>query len=491
MAIAMAIGPEAGLEIVDELVAAGALDGYHLLPLCAAPFSEERGRSRGPRRPGPRSPPRSRPMRERGLPPAHVLSGMSDVPHLELNDGNAIPQLGFGVFQIEPRETARGGDQALEVGYRHIDTAEMYGNEPEVGEAVRVRPRPGRGLRHQQAEQRVPPARRRPARVRRDARRARLRPRRPVPDPLAAADALRRRLRLHLADARGVQQRRPGAVDRRLELPGRPPRAARGRDRRGAGGQPDRAPPLPAERRGARLRRGARHRDRGVVADREGQVLDDPASPRSPSGWTARRPRSCCAGTSSAGASSSRSRRRRSASGRTSSSSTSSSSPATPSGSSGLDRGEAGRTGPHPDRFAYAGQAGDPQVGGELPARVHRVPGGLDCLAEVASARAAQRALPVADEPGGHRRAAHVDRQVVAQACREREQLVRVGADLRAVRTRPDRHRVALARLADRHHERVRQSGALRMRAKLRGAQAQLGRRGDRRRGNLRSRRLR
>ena len=46
--------------------------------------------------------------------------------------------------------------EALEVGYRHIDTAEMYGNEPGVGEAVaRLRPRPRRRLRHQQAQQRA------------------------------------------------------------------------------------------------------------------------------------------------------------------------------------------------------------------------------------------------------------------------------------------------------------------------------------------------
>jgi 2,5-diketo-D-gluconate reductase A len=60
------------------------------------------------------------------------------VPMVELNDGRAIPQLGFGVFQIEPRDTARAVSQALEVGYRHIDTAQMYGNEKEVGEAVRA-----------------------------------------------------------------------------------------------------------------------------------------------------------------------------------------------------------------------------------------------------------------------------------------------------------------------------------------------------------------
>jgi 2,5-diketo-D-gluconate reductase A len=62
---------------------------------------------------------------------------MSEVPSLELNDGHTIPQLGFGVFQIEPRDTVEAVKQALDVGYRHIDTAEMYGNEKEVGEAVR------------------------------------------------------------------------------------------------------------------------------------------------------------------------------------------------------------------------------------------------------------------------------------------------------------------------------------------------------------------
>jgi 2,5-diketo-D-gluconate reductase A len=60
----------------------------------------------------------------------------STVPALTLNDGRTIPQLGFGVFQIAPRDTAAATAQALEVGYRHIDTAEMYGNEKEVGQAV-------------------------------------------------------------------------------------------------------------------------------------------------------------------------------------------------------------------------------------------------------------------------------------------------------------------------------------------------------------------
>ncbi len=63
---------------------------------------------------------------------------MSAVPSITLNDGNAIPQLGFGVFQIEPKDTAKAVGEALDIGYRHIDTAEMYRNEKGVGEAVRA-----------------------------------------------------------------------------------------------------------------------------------------------------------------------------------------------------------------------------------------------------------------------------------------------------------------------------------------------------------------
>jgi 2,5-diketo-D-gluconate reductase A len=59
------------------------------------------------------------------------------VPDVKLNNGVEIPQLGFGVFQIPPAETRAATLEALRVGYRHIDTAEMYGNEREVGQAVR------------------------------------------------------------------------------------------------------------------------------------------------------------------------------------------------------------------------------------------------------------------------------------------------------------------------------------------------------------------
>jgi 2,5-diketo-D-gluconate reductase A len=59
------------------------------------------------------------------------------VPNITLNNGVEIPQLGFGTYQIEPENTREAVRTALEVGYRHIDTAEMYGNEKEVGEGFR------------------------------------------------------------------------------------------------------------------------------------------------------------------------------------------------------------------------------------------------------------------------------------------------------------------------------------------------------------------
>jgi 2,5-diketo-D-gluconate reductase A len=66
------------------------------------------------------------------------MSTVSTVPALTLNDGHEIPQLGFGVFQIPPPDTAEAVRTALEVGYRHLDTAEMYRNEAGVGEAIRA-----------------------------------------------------------------------------------------------------------------------------------------------------------------------------------------------------------------------------------------------------------------------------------------------------------------------------------------------------------------
>jgi 2,5-diketo-D-gluconate reductase A len=62
---------------------------------------------------------------------------MTQVPSLTLNNGVTIPQLGFGTFQIKPQDTREAVLAALETGYRHIDTAEMYANEKEVGQGVR------------------------------------------------------------------------------------------------------------------------------------------------------------------------------------------------------------------------------------------------------------------------------------------------------------------------------------------------------------------
>ncbi|MFT4258560.1 aldo/keto reductase [Microbacterium sp.] len=58
------------------------------------------------------------------------------IPTIELNDGTAIPQLGYGVFKVPPAETERAVAEALEIGYRHIDTAAIYGNEEGVGAAI-------------------------------------------------------------------------------------------------------------------------------------------------------------------------------------------------------------------------------------------------------------------------------------------------------------------------------------------------------------------
>jgi 2,5-diketo-D-gluconate reductase A len=70
----------------------------------------------------------------------HQRSKRVPVPHspsIVLNNGVAIPQLGFGVYQIEPEDVRGATEHALEAGCRHVDTAAAYGNEVGVGEAVR------------------------------------------------------------------------------------------------------------------------------------------------------------------------------------------------------------------------------------------------------------------------------------------------------------------------------------------------------------------
>jgi 2,5-diketo-D-gluconate reductase A len=67
-----------------------------------------------------------------------MSSSTDQVPRLTLRGAIDIPQLGFGVFQVPPEDTAEVTARALEVGYRHIDTAAGYENEAGVGEAVRA-----------------------------------------------------------------------------------------------------------------------------------------------------------------------------------------------------------------------------------------------------------------------------------------------------------------------------------------------------------------
>jgi 2,5-diketo-D-gluconate reductase A len=62
---------------------------------------------------------------------------MTAVPHVRLHNGVSMPQLGFGVWRISAGDTEEIVSRALEVGYRSIDTAAMYGNEEGVGRAVR------------------------------------------------------------------------------------------------------------------------------------------------------------------------------------------------------------------------------------------------------------------------------------------------------------------------------------------------------------------
>ena len=58
------------------------------------------------------------------------------IPILVLSNGKTMPQFGFGTFKISPEDTFDAVSSALELGYRHIDTAQMYGNEVEVGRAI-------------------------------------------------------------------------------------------------------------------------------------------------------------------------------------------------------------------------------------------------------------------------------------------------------------------------------------------------------------------
>jgi len=76
------------------------------------------------------------PTLARTLPTKQDGFDMAIVPNVMLNNGVSIPQLGFGVFQVPSEQTQRVVEEALEAGYRHIDTAAAYGNEAGVGAAI-------------------------------------------------------------------------------------------------------------------------------------------------------------------------------------------------------------------------------------------------------------------------------------------------------------------------------------------------------------------
>jgi 2,5-diketo-D-gluconate reductase A len=61
-----------------------------------------------------------------------------EIPTIDLPGGTTIPQFGLGVFQVPPKETYENVATAIEIGYRHLDTAKIYGNEAQVGQAVRA-----------------------------------------------------------------------------------------------------------------------------------------------------------------------------------------------------------------------------------------------------------------------------------------------------------------------------------------------------------------
>lgn len=66
------------------------------------------------------------------------MTSRTTIPDISLRDGVQIPQLGFGVFQVPPEDTAEVVTNALQAGYRHIDTAAAYRNEAGVGQALRA-----------------------------------------------------------------------------------------------------------------------------------------------------------------------------------------------------------------------------------------------------------------------------------------------------------------------------------------------------------------
>ena len=187
---------------------------------------------------------------------------------ITLNDGSAIPQLGLGVWQVDPAITAEVVSWGIEAGYRSIDTAEGYGNEEGVGQAIRKagvarselfitsKLRNGahqRDLALKAFDETMKQARRRAAR--------------PVPDPLAGTQP--GQICRSLEDAGRTQASRPDQIDRRFEFQPGPSGADHRRDRRYSRGQPDRTPPPVPAARQTRISCQARHPHRKLEPARQ------------------------------------------------------------------------------------------------------------------------------------------------------------------------------------------------------------------------------
>ena len=66
------------------------------------------------------------------------MASSIDIPSIALAGEVPIPQFGLGVFQVPPEQTTENVLHAIDAGYRHIDTAKAYGNEAQVGQAIRA-----------------------------------------------------------------------------------------------------------------------------------------------------------------------------------------------------------------------------------------------------------------------------------------------------------------------------------------------------------------
>ena len=216
-----------------------------------------------------------------------MSSSTESVPSIPLRGGEEIPQLGFGVFQVPPTDTAEVTTRALMAGYRHIDTAAAYRNEAGVGQAVRASGLPREEVfittkcfnddhGFEQAKRAL----------RASLDRLEMRARGPLPDPLARA--LAGQVRGDLAGVDRAAGGGPGTVDRRVELPAA--HLERVISETGVTPAVNQVELHPRFQQ-AGLRR--EHEELGIVTEAwsplaQGAVLDDPVIGRSPRTTTGR-----------------------------------------------------------------------------------------------------------------------------------------------------------------------------------------------------------